>query len=170
MPLLEALGNAADLPGSSIRDLLAGRNPLDQWMSPFSQDNRTSGQDLLHALGVSGDSPWLSFGTEMALDPMTYLGLGMIGKGAKAAGVGAKASKASNVLKAALSAPDKAAFAMRAAPKAAINAVKGLKPKSLADALNATLFNPNFRQMAGGAGLLHSTMLGREGNMPQEVY
>ncbi len=80
-----SVGNFLDLPGSSVRDLLAGRNPLDQWTSPLSSENRTSGRDLLEMYGMrknreTGMMGWLSdpgeglrdlagFGAEVVLDP-----------------------------------------------------------------------------------------------------
>lgn len=80
-----SVGNFLDLPGSSVRDLLAGENPLDQWMTPLSSDNRLSGRDLLERYGMrknreTGMSGWLKdpsegvrdllgFGAEVVLDP-----------------------------------------------------------------------------------------------------
>ena len=40
-------GNALDLPASSLRDLLTGNNPFDQWATPFSDRNRATGRDVL---------------------------------------------------------------------------------------------------------------------------
>lgn len=47
------VGNFLDLPGSSIRDILTGNNPFDQWMSPFSAENRVSGRDMLTQWGLT---------------------------------------------------------------------------------------------------------------------
>lgn len=47
------VGNLFDLPGSSVRDVLAGENPFDQWATPFSSDNRVSGRDLLTQYGLA---------------------------------------------------------------------------------------------------------------------
>lgn len=191
MSLLEALGNVVDLPGSSVRDLLRGQNPLDQYLSPFSQENRTSGQDLLHALGVQGDSPWLSMGTEMALDPMTYLGLGMAGKGAKALGITGKAKSAASNVKQAVATAGSTADLLSSLPGMAKGAakkvgslldvfrahpqdiwpesMKAINPRRrpvdlLADALSKTVYDPNARQLIGGAGGLYAAMAGRETN------
>lgn len=80
-----SVGNFLDLPGSSVRDLLAGQNPLDQWLSPLSDVNRTSGRALLEKYGMrsnreTGLMGWLSdpgeglrdlagFAAEVVLDP-----------------------------------------------------------------------------------------------------
>jgi hypothetical protein len=91
-----SVGNFLDLPGSSIRDILAGQNPFDQWMSPLTDKNRTSGRQLLEKYGMranreTGMSGWLSdpgeglrdlagFATEVLLDPF-----GPLTKGTKMA-------------------------------------------------------------------------------------
>lgn len=91
-----SVGNFLDLPGSSIRDILAGQNPLDQWMSPLTDKNRTSGRQLLEKYGMranreTGMTGWLSdpgeglrdlagFGAEVLLDPF-----GPLTKGTKMA-------------------------------------------------------------------------------------
>lgn len=94
---LAAVGNLLDIPGSMARDLLAAENPLDQLLSPFGSDNRTTGRDLLRKHGLVGPTDtWGNWGgglaAEIALDPLTYLtfggaALGKAGKVAKAAGV-----------------------------------------------------------------------------------
>lgn len=84
MGSLQAVGNLLDLPGSSVRDALAGNNPFDQWLSPLSGDNRTSGRELLASYGVTAPNDpnaWEladvgGFAAEVALDPTTYLTLG----------------------------------------------------------------------------------------------
>lgn len=81
--LMEAAGNVMDLPASMIRDVLMLRNPVDQLLSPLGQDDRTSGQEILNAIGLEGEHPWLGMGLEMALDPTTYFGWGALSKGAK---------------------------------------------------------------------------------------
>jgi hypothetical protein len=92
---VSAVGNVLDLPGSMIRDAAAFQNPVDQLLSPFSDRNRTSGRDLLRKYGAAGKrDTWgnwgAGFGVEMALDPLTYVGLGGLsqaGKLAKGAGL-----------------------------------------------------------------------------------
>lgn len=176
MSLLEALGNVADLPGSMVRDALSLRNPFDQFLSPFSQDNRTTGQDLLQALGVHGESPWLGFGAEMALDPMTYLGAGLIGKGAKGLGLASKLSGGASKLKSAFSTAKGATEAIRGIPSALKGTLAGARgsvtgPDKLERLLAATAYNQPFRQAAGGATLLHSLGLARDANNYQpELY
>lgn len=90
---LEYVGNLFDLPASSVRDTLAGRNPVDQYLDPVSHAQTgasTEGRDLLHTR-----MPWLfsknketgftplsdpgefaqdvaGFATELALDPVSW--------------------------------------------------------------------------------------------------
>jgi hypothetical protein len=109
LDILGYAGNALDLPGSSVRDLLTGNNPFDQWLTPFSDGNRATGRDVLHArFGVSeneetGMSGWLDnpmegvkdiagFGAEMLLDPTNLIPGGAILKALK----GRKAAKVAN--------------------------------------------------------------------------
>lgn len=88
---LQAGGNVLDLPGSSVRDALALRNPFDQWLSPFSSEDRTTGSELLGGRG----GPVGGFLAEMVLDPTNWAGgIGLIGKGAKAFKAGRAATKA----------------------------------------------------------------------------
>lgn len=96
---LGAIGNLLDLPGSMVRDILGLHNPLDQLLSPFSGEDRTSGRDLLEQYGLlRPNKPGLDWGDvggfvgEVALDPLTYLSfggsaLGKAGQAAKAAGL-----------------------------------------------------------------------------------
>ena len=64
--LLGKFGNVMDLPGSSVRDLITGNNPFDQWMTPTHDVNRASGRDVLSQFGLmrpnheTGMSGWLS--------------------------------------------------------------------------------------------------------------
>jgi len=64
--LLGKFGNVMDLPGSSVRDLITGNNPFDQWMTPTEDVNRVSGRDVLSKFGLmrpnheTGMSGWLS--------------------------------------------------------------------------------------------------------------
>ncbi len=86
---LAAVGNVLDTPGSMVRDLLAGENPIDQLAAPWRSDNRLSGRDLLRKHGLVGSKDtwgnWLGgFGVELATDPLTYL-TGGITKGGQVA-------------------------------------------------------------------------------------
>lgn len=88
---LAAIGNVLDLPGSMVRDVLAGENPVDQLLSPLSFENRTTGRDLLRKYDMIGDEDtWGNFagglGAEILLDPTTYLtfGAGALTKGGQA--------------------------------------------------------------------------------------
>lgn len=98
---LSAVGNIADLPASSARDILSGENPFDQWLSPISAENRTRGVDMLRNMGLADDEDtWGNFAgglaMEIALDPLIWLTgpLGTFAKGSKAATAGKAASKA----------------------------------------------------------------------------
>ncbi len=90
---LSMVGNALDLPGSSVRDLLGGENPFDQWLSPFSDENRVGGRGLLERAGMlrrnrpgfdAGDVA--GFAVDVVLDPTTYttFGASALGKGGQA--------------------------------------------------------------------------------------
>lgn len=90
--LAGAAGNALSLPGSSVVDVLAGKNPFDQWVTPFSDANRTSGRDLLRQYGMAGKKDtWGNFAAGLAVDigtdPTTLLGLSPLGKTAKGLGM-----------------------------------------------------------------------------------
>jgi hypothetical protein len=88
-------GNMLDLPGSSLRDILSGRDPFDQWATPFSGENRASGRDVLNPIfganketGMSGwlDDPWegvkdlAGFGLEVVADPLNLIPAGALSK------------------------------------------------------------------------------------------
>ncbi|TWT95767.1 hypothetical protein Pla100_34090 [Neorhodopirellula pilleata] len=100
---LSAAGNVLDLPGSMVRDTLAGRNPFDQVLSPTSSENRTTGRALAREYGMARRrDTWGNaiggFGAEVALDPLTYLtfggsALGKAGQAAKNAGLMDDAAK-----------------------------------------------------------------------------
>lgn len=87
-----ALGNALDLPGSMVRDVVAGKNPLDQILTPFSDENRITGRQLLEKMGArrnreTGLGGWTDpkeaaldlggFGLEIILDPWGPIGTAM---------------------------------------------------------------------------------------------
>ena len=77
---LVAIGNVADLPASTIRDILMMRNPLDQWAHPISDLGRTTAADLLKRYGlISGKgrgigNAMMAFGTDVVADPLNILG------------------------------------------------------------------------------------------------
>jgi hypothetical protein len=107
---ISTVANVLDLPGSSVRDVLAGQNPLDQWASPHRPENRTSGRDLLRGYGLVGPkNTWSNWGgglaAEIAMDPLTYLtfggaAVGKLGTAAKAAGIhGDEAARIFNLAK-----------------------------------------------------------------------
>lgn len=86
---LEGVGNILDLPGSSVRDTLALRNPFNQWLpwNWLTQEGRTTGQELLADYGMGDDHPWLGLGVDIVTDPLTYAGFGVpaIAKGIRGA-------------------------------------------------------------------------------------
>ena len=99
LEILGMAGNALDLPGSSVRDLFKLRNPLDQWRTPFSDENRTSGRELAEAMGLTGAAAGVGgFGAEMLLDPTNLIGGGLL---AKLFGKAAKAKAANRGIEAA---------------------------------------------------------------------
>lgn len=96
---LTMVGNVLDIPGSMVRDTLAGENPFDQ-LAPWnwtSGENRVGGKELLQRYGLIGRrSGWTGtlagFAADIALDPTTYLtggasALSKAGKLGKMAGI-----------------------------------------------------------------------------------
>ncbi|SFH96142.1 hypothetical protein [Planctomicrobium piriforme] len=100
-----AVGNFLDIPGSMVRDTVSGRNPFDQLL-PWnwtSSEGRTSGRDLNRMAGASGRRDnWGNFagglGTEILLDPLTYLSFG-VSAGGKATQVLKRSGLAGDVTK-----------------------------------------------------------------------
>ena len=131
---MEALGNVIGLPGSMVRDALTLNNPLDQLLTPLSGENRVTPQEMLHKMGVEGDSPWLSLGLDMATDPLNLIGLGAgvnLARGIKGANLVGKAKGGLSSIGKALSSPEefakaKAAWWPKKAAAAADDAVKSL--------------------------------------------
>lgn len=88
MGLMEALavaGNILDLPGSSLRDVLMGENPFDQWRlsNMTSSENRATGRDLLRRWNWVGEEDTTGnllggVAAEMALDPLNLIGGGLL--------------------------------------------------------------------------------------------
>lgn len=116
---LGAVGNLLDLPGSSVRDVLGGKNPFDQWLHPWSHREKglsLEGRELLHRRGLAGknqetgisgwwDDPYegvqdiAGFAVELATDPFAWWA-GFTG-GARAAAKAAQAAKRAKVVEAA---------------------------------------------------------------------
>lgn len=44
----DAVGNLLDLPGSMVRDVFSGHNPVDQLRTPLSSDNRSTSRDVVN--------------------------------------------------------------------------------------------------------------------------
>lgn len=96
---LAGVGNFLDLAlgGSSVRDVLTGNNPVDQFLTPFSHVNRATGRDVLTTWGLTppnDEEKWelsdvAGFGAEVALDPGSWLTFGAnsaLGKGGQVLG------------------------------------------------------------------------------------
>ena len=80
---ISRVGNFLDIPGSMVRDVVGGENPLDQLL-PWNwttSNKRLTGRDLARKWEMAGrKDTWPSFmgglGLEIALDPLTYMTLG----------------------------------------------------------------------------------------------
>lgn len=99
LDILSGVGNLADLPGSMVRDILGGQNPLDQILSPFSFQNRLTGRDLNRRWGLAGEEDTGlnaagGMATELATDPLSWLGAGALFKALRGAGKAASATGA----------------------------------------------------------------------------
>ena len=80
------IGNGLDTysGASSVRDLIAGENPWDQWLDPQNQEKRVTGRQMLEKSGLVGentDQGWVpdlgdigGFAAEALLDPTNLLG------------------------------------------------------------------------------------------------
>jgi hypothetical protein len=82
---LAGVGNFLDLAtgASSVRDIVSGENPFDQFLTPFSAENRVGGREMLERFGALGRNrpgfDWgdvAGFGAEVFFDPATYATLG----------------------------------------------------------------------------------------------
>lgn len=93
--------NLLDLPGSSMRDLVAGENPWDQWSSPLSADHRVSGAQLVSMYAGSDPNSLATtiggIGAEMLLDPTNLLGGAGVLRRVMAARKAVQANKAIDV-------------------------------------------------------------------------
>jgi hypothetical protein len=97
---ISAAANLLDLPGSMVRDVIAGQNPVDQLLHPFSGESRTSGRDLARKMGLAGKQDnWKNFlgglAIDVGTDPLTYVfpfgAMTKAGRIAKAANIGDEA-------------------------------------------------------------------------------
>lgn len=98
--IASGVGNLIDLPGSMVRDTISFSNPLDQLMTPFSSDNRTSGADISRYWAGgdvdSGGNQMAGMMIDILTDPLMLASGGTLaaGKmGAKAAGSVARGAK-----------------------------------------------------------------------------
>ena len=99
MKALAGAGNILDLPGSSLRDVLMGENPFDQWGSMTTGENRATGRDLLRHYNLAGEEDTTAnflggLLAEVLVDPLNLIGGALIGRSAKAG----RAGRASNVV------------------------------------------------------------------------
>ena len=113
--VLGGLGYAGNLVdtysgASSLRDLLSGDNPWDQFLDPQNADKRVTGRQMLENRGLADaneDQGWVpdagdlgGFAAEMLLDPTNLIGGGLAAKlmgkasKAKAANKGIEAANA----------------------------------------------------------------------------
>jgi len=148
---LGAAGSLLDLPGSMVRDTLALKNPFDQVMTPFSEENRTTGRDLLRQYGMVGEEDnWGNLaggiGAEILLDPLG----GPLNKLLKGAGKAAAGG--------ALSAGDKLTSALARPPR--------VPPEGLSRAARARrgAINPNRLSAEERAARQGA------GDLPNDVY
>ena len=87
---LAGFGWLLDTPGAMVRGLLSG-GP-GKALSAFWEDSeqRVTGRELARQYGLAGDKDnWANFAgglaAEIALDPLSYFGIGLLGRGAKTA-------------------------------------------------------------------------------------
>lgn len=172
--LFEALGNVADIPGGAIRNLISGNNPLAPLLDPFGQSGRASGQEVLDAWGLGPDNSALGFGLELATDPLTYFGAGLVNRGLKGLNAASKATKGAGLLERLSGAYGRSKKVMKLATgtqkgaKAVLGAAKdkiatGFVPfaQSIPGAALDAAFNPDVRKVVGGAGLIKMLTEGR---------
>lgn len=114
LDILGYIGSSLDKPGRAVRGFLGGRPeealaaiPFSDAMGLTNESNAISGRNLLEKIGaVTGKSPdggfdWgdvAGMGTEMALDPINFMGPGLIKRALSAR----KAAMASNATREAL--------------------------------------------------------------------
>lgn len=67
-----SVANLVGLPVSSVLDVAAGQNPLDQWQTPLHQDNRMGGREMLRAVQARANSYMPGFGHFIDPDKNTY--------------------------------------------------------------------------------------------------
>lgn len=98
------VGALLDVPGAMVRNKILGKDWTEPLVAPLSTAGRATGRDVLKKLGWLGDTPatsgtWsldrlgrgaLGLAAEVALDPTTYLSLGL--------GAATKAGKAMQAL------------------------------------------------------------------------
>ena len=141
---LSALGYLLDTPGALVRGVLAGK-PLSGF---GSSEERVSGRDLLRQYGLAGDKDnWGNFSSgmlaEVALDPLSYIGIGLLGRGAS--------TTAANLAKrAGLMADDVGLMARKAGYEGTAEFLRKSTPRNLIDrADDVDYAQKMWRQAAG---------------------
>lgn len=87
---LSAFGHVLDTPGAMVRGLLSegpGKALAALWED---SEQRVTGRELARQYGLAGpEDNWANFAgglaAEIALDPLSYFGIGLLGRGAKTA-------------------------------------------------------------------------------------
>lgn len=163
---LSGIGNLLDLPGSMVRDTIAGQNPLDQILNPFGSQNRTTGRDLNRMGGLAGSKDtignwWGGLGTEVATDPLTYLTGGLstaakTGFGKIAAKTGIHGLESAKIGTAASKAGKVAGLGKWMGPREANLMVTGRHIQDFAPDMFASLQNVAKNQKGGAYDLLNN--------------
>lgn len=94
---LGIVGNALDLFPSMLRDIATLDNPLDQLLTPFSDENRNTGRDVLTKWGVTKENDpdkWeLADLAGFGVDVISGIPMGGLSLGAKAGPVAAQIAR-----------------------------------------------------------------------------
>lgn len=121
--IMSGAGNLLGLPGSMVRDAVMLRNPFDQLMTPFSDENRTSGAEMssmfLGGDQNSGGNQLAGLIAEVLSDPLMLATGGTTAAGRAALGAGKAAMKAGGRVAGAAKSGYKAGRAANQAERAA---------------------------------------------------
>lgn len=116
--LVGAVGNFLDVPGSTVRNTLAGKNPFAALANPLSDEGRISGRELSRQYGFAGkEDNWQNFfgglAVEMGTDPLTLSGFSALGKTAKGLSMARQGVKGASTLAKGIQAGERALAAGR---------------------------------------------------------
>ncbi len=149
LPPISALGAFLDLPASVGRDLISSavsgewKNPIDQFLSPTSWENRVMGRDILEQAGMGPNREGLDwgdvagFGVDVLTDPLTYLGgVGLLKSLGRGGGILKRAGAAIPKSRVARMTTPVGRLAGTVAPEALEAAAKGRGFSSAADFLS----------------------------------